>query len=182
VSRARLPVILSIAIALVGCDGGDAGLQDDVDTLNQEVASLRGQLDGLTAEVEAMTAVTTTTTTPATTTTTTVPLDEAPAFPPERTSLEHGGDAWVVILGASETSNDPALRAAELAAERAGYTTGATDCDVGADVVLGLPADRHYYTVSVYLESEEDANAARDAFAEWGVGGIPGVVRTFCGD
>jgi len=87
-----------------------------------------------------------------------------------------------VILAASEDIDDPALGEAEDVATEAGYVTGATDCDLGASAALGLPDDRHYYTVSVYLETEEDAVAAQEAFAARTVEGVVAVIQTFCLD
>jgi len=126
----------------------------------------------------------TTTTTMAVTTTTTLAVTtsiELPPFPPGRTELEHGGDAWAVVLAAAEDFDDPALDAAQAAAGAAGYTTGATDCDFGAAEILGMPEGR-YATVSVYLRSEADADAALEAFRARGVDGAVGVVQTFCLD
>jgi hypothetical protein len=123
----------------------------------------------------------TTTTPPTTTSPTTSTTAELPSFPPERTDLTHGGDAWVVVLAASEDGDDDALYAAIAAAEDAGYNTGMTDCDFGAAQAMGLP-DGHYYTVSVYLQSEADANAALAAFDARGVDGVVAVVQTFCMD
>jgi hypothetical protein len=66
------------------------------------------------------------------------------------------------------------------AAEDAGYLTGPTDCDFGAAEALGQPAGN--LTVSVYLESESDAEAALIAFETRGVAGVVGLVQTFCLD
>jgi len=88
----------------------------------------------------------------------------------------------VVILAASTDSNDPLLASAALDAEAAGYLTGATDCDMGVVEALGLSEDEHYYSVSVYLENEADANQARDAFAARGLEGTVAQVQTFCLD
>lgn len=174
-------------VVLTACTSTDSGLEAEVAALSEEVDSLQNQLDSMsTASSEPAIADTTSTTSstiPATTvpetTTTMAPL---PAFPPEAAQLSHGGDAWVVVLAASEASNDPALVTADLAATEAGYNTGPTDCDLGAADLLGLSSDGHYYTLSVYLENEEDAIAAREAFAARGVGGVVGVVQTFCLD
>jgi hypothetical protein len=120
-----------------------------------------------------------TTTSSTSTTSTTLP---APEFPPGREELTHGGDTWAVVLAASEVANDPLLVTAESDAEQAGYLTGATDCDVGAAAALGLPDENHYYTVSVYLNNEEDADAAVEGFASLGVEGVAAVIQTFCLD
>lgn len=132
------------------------------------------------------TSVTTSTTEPVTTpstTTSTTTTAALPAFPPGRENLTHGGDAWVVVLAASEDFEDPALRQAEADAVAAGYQGGSTDCDLGAAQALGLPGeDRHYYTVSVYLVDEADAQAALDAFRARGIDGAVGLVQTYCMD
>lgn len=104
-----------------------------------------------------------------------------PPFPPARDQLVHGDPTWAVVLAGSEDPADPVLAEAEQAAEEAGYTTGLTDCDDGAAEALGLPAPGTY-TVSVYLETEEDAEAAAVAFAARGTEGVVAEVRTFCLD
>jgi hypothetical protein len=88
----------------------------------------------------------------------------------------------VVILAASTDSNDPQLASAALDAEAAGYSTGVTDCDVGVAQALGLSEDEHYYSVSVYLETEADADQARDAFVARGLDATVAQVQTFCLD
>jgi hypothetical protein len=88
----------------------------------------------------------------------------------------------VVILAASTDSDDPLLASAALDAEAAGYRTGLTDCDQGVAEALGLPEGEHYYSVSVYLENESDANQARDAFVARGLDGTVAQVQTFCLD
>ncbi|HEX6145362.1 MAG TPA: hypothetical protein VF083_01200 [Acidimicrobiia bacterium] len=117
-------------------------------------------------------------------TTTTAPPEptttDLPGFPPERESLEHGGDAWVVVLAGSDNVNDPALTEAIQAAEDAGYATGPTDCDEGAEAALGMPDGT--LTVSVYFETEADAEAALLAFEARGVTGVVALVQTFCLD
>ena len=135
--------------------------------------------------LEATTSIATTTssvsTTLPTTTTTSQPSTTAPLpFPPGRESLEHGGDAWVVVLAGSDDIDDPVLAEAVEAAEDAGYLTGPTDCDFGAAEALGQPAGN--LTVSVYLASESDAEAALLAFETRGVTGVVGLVQTFCLD
>ena len=134
------------------------------------------------------TAATSTTQAPPTTTqapTTTVPepatTTTLPPFPPARDQLVHGDPTWAVVLAGSADPGDTVLAEAELAAGEAGYTTGLTDCDEGAAEALGMPA-QGTYTVSVYLETEEDAEAAATAFAARGVEGVVAEVRTFCLD
>lgn len=118
----------------------------------------------------------TSTTVEATTTTLT-------SFPPERVP-EHGGTTWAAVLAGSADPSDPALEAAVEAATAAGYTTGPTDCDVGAAEVLGLEAGQvGIVTVSVYFETEAAATQALQAFHERGTaGGAVGQVQTFCLD
>lgn len=97
--------------------------------------------------------------------------------------MQHGGEAWVVILASAAEFDDPALDAAVAAAEAAGYTAGPTDCDRGAAAALGLPEEASVITVSVYLESEEDAQAALAAFEARGVdGALVATVLTYCLD
>ena len=123
----------------------------------------------------------TTTLPPTTTVTTVAPTTTAlPPFPPGRETLEHGGDAWVVVLAGSADGNDPALAEATQAAEDAGYVTGPTDCDEGAEGALGMPEGT--LTVSVYLETEADAQAALVAFEARGISGVVATVQTFCLD
>ena len=130
--------------------------------------------------VQTTTSTTVETSTTTTTTTAPLPTTTLPAFPPERASLEHGADTWVVVLAGSDTPDDPVLAEAILAAEEAGYTTGATDCDDGAPEALGQPDGNS--TVSVYLENEADAHAALLAFEARGVSGVVAQVQTFCLD
>jgi hypothetical protein len=136
------------------------------------------------------TPVPTTTTTVATTTTTPEPTTSEPAettttlppFPSPRESLEHGGEAWVVILAGADDFGDPALDDAVTAAADAGYVTGPTDCDFGAAQALGMSDDAHVVSVSVYFETEADAQAALVAFAARGVSGTVATVNTYCLD
>ena len=103
-----------------------------------------------------------------------------PAFPPGRETLEHGGDAWALVLAGSDNVNDAVLTEATQAAEDAGYITGPTDCDLGAQEALGMPDGT--LTVSVYLETEADAQEALLAFEVRGVSGVVAMVKTFCLD
>jgi hypothetical protein len=106
-----------------------------------------------------------------------------PGFPPQWEGLTHGGDAWAVILHISNGAwDDPGFGTAREAAEAAGYVTGQTDCDFGAAEAAGLPPDGHYYSMSVYFETEEIADRARDAFLARGVDSVVGLVQTFCMD
>lgn len=108
---------------------------------------------------------------------TTVPL---PEFPPERTDLAHGGPTWAVVLAGGSTPEDPAIVAAATAAQDAGYTSAWTDCDEGAAEALGMSGGT--ITLSVYFETEVDAEAAAAAFAARGIDGVVAEVRTFCLD
>lgn len=140
-------------------------------------SSASSTTEGTVVQTTTSTTVETSTTT---TTTAQLPSTTLPAFPPERASLEHGADTWVVVLAGSDTPDDPLLAEAILAAEEAGYTTGATDCDDGAPEALGQPDGNS--TVSVYLENEADAHAALLAFEARGVSGVVAQVQTFCLD
>ncbi len=128
------------------------------------------------------TAVATTTTEPATTTTATPSTSDVPEFPAARVSFEHGGLTWAVVLAGSPDFDDPVLSQAVAAAEIGGYSTGSTDCDVGASEALGFPANDQVYTVSVYLENESDAQLALVAFRSHGIDGVVVEVMTFCFD
>lgn len=184
VNRIVSTSVLAAALLVTGCTSDNAALEGELGLLNVEVESLQEQVASLSkseTDTEASTSTTTTQVSTSTTTTSPDPLS-LPPFPPELTEFTHGGDTWVVVLAASETYNDPALITAKLVAEKAGYTTAQTDCDFGVAELLELPSDRHYLTVSVYLQSEEGAISAREAFAARGVGGMEGVVQTFCLD
>ena len=85
----------------------------------------------------------------------------------------------MVVLAGSDDFNDPVLDEATQAAEDAGYNTGPTDCDFGAAEALGSEGT---VTVSVYLETEVDAQAALLAFEARGVSGVVAQVQTFCLD
>lgn len=193
----RLIPLLAGVLALTAC--GNPDLQEEVDQLRSDVSALKeAATTTSTSPASTTTAPPPTTTTSSTSTTTsssvpdTVPPTtippappttepDLPPFPPEIDALNHGDMVWVVILAASEGYADPILNTATLAAEDAGYATGPTDCDSGASEALGL-TDAHYFTVSVYLSSEEDAMAAKDAFAARGIGGTVAEIQAFCLD
>lgn len=172
-------MVLTLAIATGCSDSGTGGTSLETSSSSTTVAEPASTSTTSTTSSTTTTSVPTTTTSTVPTTTTTVQL---PEFPPETESLTHGGDAWVVVLAASEEYDDPVLVAAEGHARDAGYNTGPTDCDVGASAILGLPEDGHYYTVSVYLSDEADALAALAAFEARDVPGAVGLVQTFCMD
>lgn len=125
------------------------------------------------------TASSTTATTASTTTTSAGPTE----FPPARAQLEHGQPTWAVVLDGAGDPNDPALTAAVAAAADAGYETGPTDCDEGAPEAIGFQDETGFYTVSVYFETQADAEQALAAFRADGVeGGAVAEVTTFCLD
>ena len=173
----RLALCLALALVIGAC--GAAG-----QTAATTVPSASSTTGDSTLDATTTLRPSTTTTTlppPTTTTTTSRPTTSAlPAFPPGRESLVHGGDAWVVVLAGAETADDAALSDATQAAADAGYQTGPTDCDFGAEEALGQPDGT--ITVSVYLESEADAQAALLAFEARGVSGVVAQVQTFCLD
>ena len=86
--------------------------------------------------------------------------------------------SWL-ILAAAEDYDDPAIDAADAVADSFGFHTGATDCDHGASEALGVPEG---VAVSVYFESEADAQAALLAFQARGVDGAVALVPTCCLD
>lgn len=175
--RIRPAIIVLLLLAAPACSDGTAD--------EGEATTVATIPTATTTDSEPATSTSTSTTVPSTTTSTeptTTTTVEALPFPHARENLTHGDDTWVVILAASEVFDDPVLDTAVGDAEAAGYQTGPTDCDFGAAEVLGLPDDRQYYTVSVYLSNQADAEAALDAFEAQGVAGTVGVVQTFCLD
>lgn len=185
-----LPVVV-LAIMAVACGGDDdpvstSSTAESPTTAEATTTSAATTSEATTTTIGATTTSGATSTTGATTTTesgppTTIGPPEA-GFPPELTELTHGAATWVVVLAAGPEPDDPALGAAVEAATAAGYTTGPTDCDFGAPAALGWP-DSGTYTVSVYLSSEADAQAALAAFEATGVdGGVVAEVETYCLD
>ncbi len=173
--------LLAVGVALLMMSGACATETATTTTLGATTSSSSSSTTEDTAiQTTTSTTIEISTTTTTTTTTTQLPTTTLPAFPPERESLEHGADTWVVVLAGSGTPDDPVLAEAILAAEEAGYTTGATDCDDGAPEALGQPDGNS--TVSVYLENEADALAALLAFEARGVSGVVAQVQTFCLD
>jgi hypothetical protein len=173
-TRLRMSVVLACsALILAACGSRDPAATTS--TVNPPSTTTTTALTTTTTQPETTTILAPTTTSTSLATTTTLP-----EFPPERTSLEHGGDAWVVVLAASDEPDDPALDQATATAEDAGYTTGVTDCDFGASEAWG--PDAGDYTVSVYLQSEQDAHAALAGFEARGVTGVIAEVQTFCLD
>ncbi len=166
----RRITLLAVPLLLVACTATvDTGLSDEVDELRGQITALEDDMATLSETVDGLDSG------PA-------PEPELPVFPAEFTDLTHGGEVWAVVLGVSEAFFDPALTTSVLAATEAGYSTGPTDCDEGVVEILGLPTDRTFYTVSVYFETEADAQAALDAFAARGLGAAVGQVQTLCLD
>ena len=184
------PVLVAMLLIMSACGNPDAELQAEVASLRGDVSVLSDQVAASQAadELTPTTQVAVTTTTVAVTATTIVSttigpvIEPLPLFPSGLKEFTHGGDVWVVILAASEGSSDPGLKTATIAAADAGYSAFPTDCDFGASEALGLPQDRSYYTVSVYLTSEADANSALQSFERLGVGGVVAKIQTFCLD
>jgi hypothetical protein len=171
--RRVLVALVLLAVGFGACSpGGEA----------EDSTTSTGVSTTTTATTPASTSTTSTTTTTTLPTTTTIASTTTtlPPFPPERQGLEHGGDAWVVVLPGSDDLSDPTISEATQAAEDAGYSPGVTDCDLGAAEALGQPAGT--FTVSVYLNSEADAETARTAFEARGVAGVVTQVQTFCLD
>ena len=102
-------------------------------------------------------------------------------FPPVNTAISQGGTTWAVVLAGSADFEDPALLVAMNVASDVGYSTGPTDCDVGAAQALGIDSEI-VYTVSVYYATEADARTAQAAFAVRGQAGVVAEVETFCLD
>jgi hypothetical protein len=102
-------------------------------------------------------------------------------FPPANTNLTQGGTTWALVLAGSADFEDPALGHAAAVASDAGYTTGPTDCDLGAAQALGIDSEI-VYTVSVYYATEAEARTAQAAFVERDLPGVIAQVQTFCLD
>lgn len=88
-----------------------------------------------------------------------------------------------MILAVSSASSDPILSTAAIAAEDAGYRSGVSDagCDIGTAEAVGL-TEGFYSSVSVYFDTEEAANQARDAFAARGTGSVVAQIVAICLD
>jgi hypothetical protein len=170
--------LLAAAVTMAACGTGAEATTTSSTTLAEETTTTPA--DTTTSSPPTTTTIATTTTVQATTTTQ-APATTLVSFPPERESIQQGETVWAVVLAGAETFDDPALEAAVQAANDAGYEfVGPTDCDVGAPEALGLPDSA--LTVSVYLNSEADANAAADAFAGRGVDGVVAELQLFCLD
>lgn len=163
-------MFVALALFTVSC----AAQSTESTTTSSLVSTTSTQAATTTTRVVTTTAEPTTTTLAGTTT------PSPPAFPAEATSLQHGGDIWAVVLAGSNDFEDPGFVAAQAAADEAGYTTGATDCDLGAAEALGLPEGT--YTISVYFDTEAIAEQARAAFEARSVPGVVAMVQTYCMD
>ena len=109
------------------------------------------------------------------------PTTTLPPFPPSLTDLPDPPDVWSVVLAGSADFDDPVLDQAIADADAAGYFVGKTDCDEGAAEAIGMDGNG-VYTITVYLNSEPDANAAAEAFAARGVDATVALVTLFCLD
>jgi hypothetical protein len=161
--RSRYAAGLVLAILVAACGSGDAA-----DSTTSAPTPTTTAPPATTTSEQATTTVAPTTTAP------------LPEFPPARVDLEQGGSTWAVVLAGAPDSDDPAITDAVAAAEDAGYTTGPTDCDEGAAEALGQ--DGYALTISVYFDTEADAQAAAAAFEARGVTGVVAEIQTFCLD
>jgi hypothetical protein len=173
--------LLAATLTLAACGtGADATTTTSTAPSAEETTTTAAETTTSAPATTTTTAATTTTTVPATTTTE-APTTTLASFPPERESIQQGETVWAVVLAGAAAFDDPALEAAVQAANDAGYEfVGPTDCDVGAPEALGLPDTA--LTVSVYLNSEADANAAAAAFEARGVDGVVAQLQLFCLD
>jgi hypothetical protein len=112
---------------------------------------------------------------------TAAPTTTLPPFPPSLIDRPDPPDVWSVVLAGSADFDDPVLDQAVADAEAAGYFVGPTDCDEGAAEAIGM-AGSGVYTITVYLNSEPDAQAAAEAFAARGVDATVALIRLFCLD
>jgi hypothetical protein len=188
-----LTAVLVIALAACGSDEGADPASTSVTTeptgATTEVTS---------ADSDAPTTTVAATTTPPTTAapTTAAPVTEPPAteppvtdaptttlppFPPFLAELPDPPDVWSVVLAGSADFDDPVLDQAIADAAAAGYDVGKTDCDEGAAEAIGMDGSG-VYTITIYLNSEADANAAAEAFAARGVDATVALVTLFCLD
>ena len=183
------------ALALLGAGvvlgrwSDDGGGEDDGRAAGARVTTTTTT----TTEPTTTTTETTTTSTTSTTTTTAAPTTStssiprnAAGFPTDRKDLEHGGATWAVVLDGGPVPDtepgDARFPDALAAARKAGYETGATDCDQGAPEALGLPDEGHQ-TVSVYFRRRTHAEEALAMFRQRGwTKGVVAEVRTFCLD
>ncbi|GEM_PF-6918351 len=111
--------------------------------------------------------------------------DPGVPFPAERLDLEHGGEAWAVVLMAGPGGSAAASTAVS-AAEAAGYETGWTDCDRGAHEAFGWTGGSTdgavIGSVSIYMTGEQDARLAAQKFESMGTPAVATIVETFCLD
>jgi hypothetical protein len=101
----------------------------------------------------------------------------APGFPPTRSPC--GGTNPALVLAASTDAADPALVAAQVAAQRAGYSAPPRRI-ADASAAVGAPGDA--LTVTVLFARQPDAATAQAAFAAAGVTATLATVATDCVD
>ncbi len=88
---------------------------------------------------------------------------------------------WAVVLAGSSQPRDQILEAAIADAALAGYEATPTNCDLGASDALGM-ASRGSYTVSVYFNTEKEADAAVIDLAALSIIGVVVNVQMSCPD
>lgn len=189
-----LTAVLLIALAACGSDEG----ADPASTSASTDSTASSSTEVTTADSVAPATTAAPTTAPPTTAapTTAAPVTEPPAteppvteaptttlppFPPFLAELPDPPDVWSVVLAGSADFDDPVLDQAIADAAAAGYDVGKTDCDEGAAEALGMSGNG-VYTITIYLNSEVDANAAAAAFAARGVDATVALVTLFCLD
>lgn len=185
-----------LLIALAGCGSDEGADPASTSTSTESTAGITTEVT--TADSAAPTTTAAPTTAPPTTTapTTAAPVTVPPAteppvtdaptttlppFPPFLTELPDPPDVWSVVLAGSADFDDPVLDQAIADAAAAGYTVGKTDCDEGAAEAIGMDGSG-VYTITIYLNSQADANAAATAFAARGVDATVALVTLFCLD
>lgn len=108
-----------------------------------------------------------------------------PAFPAQKESFEHGGEAWAVYLAVADEFDAPRLGDAVSIAEHHGYwaATGDLGCDAGGAEATGVEPAGTWVAVGVYFNSEGDAMDFVNALVARGhpVVGF-GAVQTYCLD
>ena len=195
--RAAVAVAV-LAILATACGSDSSADPDPTDVTTESVASTdsapadsAGPTSSPTTAVATTLSPTTAPPAPTTPPTTSPPATEPPVtdaptttlppFPPFLSELPDPPDVWSVVLAGSPDFDDPVLAQAIADAAAAGYDVGATDCDEGAAEAIGMAGDG-VYTITVYLNSEEDAHAAADAFAARDVPATVALVHLFCLD
>ncbi len=170
-----LATVTLAAVLLVPAGCGDDDSSDATTTSSSSTTSLKAST---TTTVAAGAGASTTTIADA------PPATTATGFPPARADLQHGGTTWAVVLTGAEDADAPSIQQAVQAAAAAGYTTGPTDCDVGAAEALDMAdGGTGVYTVSVYFDTQAQAEQALTAFHQHGYdAGRVAQVTTYCLD